>query len=68
MQEKISALVDGELNGAGVDMVLEMLRQPEHFARFDAYHHIRHILRAGESAHALRPDFSAGLQTALRNL
>jgi negative regulator of sigma E activity len=68
MQEHISALMDGELSGAGLDLALEMLRQPEHFARLDAYHQIRHVLRAGESAAAMRPDFSAGLQTVLRNL
>ena len=67
MQEKISALVDGELADECLDIALGMLRQPEHFERLDVYHQIRHALRSGESSVMLRPDFAAGLKTALRN-
>jgi negative regulator of sigma E activity len=68
MQEKISALVDGELTGACIDVALELLHQPDHLSRLDTYHQIRHVLRAGESGLALRPDFSANMITVLRNL
>lgn len=68
MQEKISALVDGELNGGCIDVALEMLQQPEQFARLDVYHQIRHVMRAGESGLMLCPDFSANMMTVLRNL
>ena len=68
MQEKISALMDGELTGACIDTALEMLGQPECLARIDAYHQIRHVLRGGESGLALRPDFAANLTTVLHSL
>ena len=68
MQEKISALVDGELTGSCVDVALEMLRQPEQLARLEIYHQIRHIMRAGDAGLAMRPDFSANMMTVLRNL
>jgi len=68
MQEKISALVDGELSGACIDVVVEMLQQPEQLARLDTYHQIRHVMRTGESGLALRLDFSANMMTVLRNL
>ncbi len=67
-QEKISALVDGELSGACIDVALELLQQPEQLARLDVYHQIRHVLRAGESGPAMRPDFSANMMTVLRAL
>ena len=68
MQEKISALVDGELAGECIDVALDMLKHPEQFARLDAYHQIRHALRAGESSVVLRPDFAASLKTTLRSM
>lgn len=68
MQEKISALVDGELSGECLDAALDMLHQPEHYARLDAYHQIRHVLRGGDAASVLRPDFCSSLKTTLRGL
>ena len=68
MQEKISALVDGELTGPSIDVALDMLRQPDYLAKLDAYHQIRHVLRAEEPWMALRPDFLANMTVVLRNL
>jgi negative regulator of sigma E activity len=68
MQEKISALVDGELTGECIDVALDMLKHPDQFARLDAYHQIRHALRAGDTSAVFRPDFAASLKTTLRGL
>jgi len=68
MQEKISALVDGELSGSCIDVALDMLQQPEQLARLDTYHQIRHVMRTGESNQALPPNFSANMMSVLRNL
>ena len=65
MQEKISALVDGELSGDCVDVALTLLHQPGGFATLDAYHQIRHVLRTGEQEALMSTDFTARLMAIL---
>ncbi|QRX83339.1 sigma-E factor negative regulatory protein [Glaciimonas sp. PAMC28666] len=58
-QEQISALADGELSNAYVDMALAALRQNEGRATWDAYHQIGDILRSDDMAFSLSQDFTA---------
>lgn len=67
MREMISALMDGELAGASIDAALALLNQPEQFARYDAYHQIRHVLRAGAHGVDLSTDFASEMIARLRN-
>ncbi|MBS1169487.1 MAG: Anti sigma-E protein RseA, N-terminal domain [Burkholderiaceae bacterium] len=67
MREKISALVDGELSGSDLSAALSLLQSPGEFAALDAYHRIRHVLRAGSSEPVMQDDFAARLRERLRN-
>ena len=58
-QEQISALADGELSNAYVDMALAALRQNEGRATWDAYHQIGDILRSDDMAFSLSSDFTS---------
>jgi len=67
MREKISALVDGELSGSDLNAALTLLHSPGEFATLDAYHRIRHLLRAGTSEPMMTDDFAARLRERLCN-
>lgn len=58
-QEQISALADGELSNAYVDMALAALRHNEGRATWDVYHQIGDIMRSDDMALNLSPDFAA---------
>jgi len=58
-QEQISALADGELSGAYVDMALAALRHNEGRATWDVYHQIGDIMRSDDMALSLSPDFTS---------
>ncbi|MDY7544953.1 sigma-E factor negative regulatory protein [Glaciimonas sp. CA11.2] len=58
-QEQISALADGELSNAYVDVALAALRQNEGRATWDAYHQIGDILRSDDMAFSLSSDFTS---------
>ncbi|KAF3997959.1 sigma-E factor negative regulatory protein [Glaciimonas immobilis] len=58
-QEQISALADGELSSAFMDMALVSLRQNESRTTWDVYHQIGDILRSDDMAITLSPDFTS---------
>lgn len=60
-KEQISALADGELSGAQIDIALAALRNPEARAAWDAYHQVGDVLRSDDMAIKLSDDFSARL-------
>lgn len=64
-QEQISALADGELSPAYVDVVLAALRQTQSRADWDVYHQIGDILRSDDMALGLRPDFARRMAARL---
>src|SRR5437899_2596441 len=58
-QEQISALADGELSSAYVDMALAALRHNEGRATWDIYHQIGDIMRSDDMSLNLSPDFTS---------
>lgn len=64
-QEQISALADGELSSAYVDMALAALRQTEGRDTWDVYHQIGDILRSDDMALKMSSDFSARIAARL---
>ncbi|MBC7488673.1 MAG: sigma-E factor negative regulatory protein [Glaciimonas sp.] len=58
-REQISALADGELPNAYVDMVLAVLQNSEGLATWDVYHQIGDILRSDDTAMMLSFDFTS---------
>lgn len=64
-QEQISALVDGELSNAYVDMALAALRQTDSRDTWDVYHQIGDILRSDDMALTMSADFSARMAARL---
>ncbi|MGS0742028.1 sigma-E factor negative regulatory protein [Glaciimonas sp. GG7] len=57
-QEQISALIDGELSNAYVDMALVALSDSEGLATWDAYHQVGDILRSNDMAIKLSSEFN----------
>ncbi|HWW99572.1 sigma-E factor negative regulatory protein [Collimonas sp.] len=64
-QEQISALADGELSSAYIDMALAALRQAESRDTWDVYHQIGDILRSDDMALSMSSDFSARMAARL---
>jgi sigma-E factor negative regulatory protein RseA len=64
-REQISALADGELADAHIDIALAALRGPDGRVAWDAYHEIGDILRSDDMAVALSPNFAARMAARL---
>jgi sigma-E factor negative regulatory protein RseA len=64
-QEQISALADGELSSAYVDMALAALRQADGRDTWDVYHQIGDIMRSDDMALTMSSDFSARMLARL---
>lgn len=64
-REQISALADGELVDAHVNMALAVLRQPEEQITWDLYHQIGDVLRSDEMAFSLSDGFAAKMSARL---
>ncbi|WP_211462964.1 sigma-E factor negative regulatory protein [Collimonas silvisoli] len=64
-QEQISALADGELSSAYVDMALAALRQTEGRDTWDVYHQIGDIMRSDDMALTMSPDFFSRMTARL---
>jgi sigma-E factor negative regulatory protein RseA len=64
-QEQISALADGELSDAYVDMALAALRQADGRDAWDVYHQIGDIMRSDDMALTMSADFSARMAARL---
>ncbi|MDB5768794.1 MAG: rseA [Collimonas fungivorans] len=64
-QEQISALADGELSNAYVDMALAALRQTDGRDTWDVYHQIGDIMRSDDMALTMSADFSARMAARL---
>jgi sigma-E factor negative regulatory protein RseA len=64
-REQISALADGELVDAHVNVALAVLREPEEQITWDLYHQIGDVLRSDEMAFALSDGFSAKMRARL---
>jgi sigma-E factor negative regulatory protein RseA len=64
-QEQISALADGELSNAYVDMALAALRQADGRDAWDVYHQIGDIMRSDDMALTMSADFSARMAARL---
>ncbi|AMO96239.1 anti sigma-E RseA, N-terminal domain protein [Collimonas fungivorans] len=64
-QEQISALADGELSNAYVDMALAALRQADGRDTWDVYHQIGDIMRSDDMALTMSADFSARMAARL---
>ncbi len=64
-RDKISAFVDGELQGHEVEMALSILRLEHGRDRWDAYHQIGDALRSDELAFNMSDDFSVRLTARL---
>ncbi len=64
-REQISALADGELVDAHVNMALTVLRQPEEQVTWDLYHQIGDVLRSEEMAFSLSDGFAAKMSARL---
>jgi sigma-E factor negative regulatory protein RseA len=64
-QEQISALADGELSSAYIDMALAALRQADSRDTWDVYHQIGDILRSDDMALTMSSDFSARMAARL---
>ncbi|HWW03811.1 sigma-E factor negative regulatory protein [Collimonas sp.] len=64
-QEQISALADGELSSAYVDMALAALRQTDGRDTWDVYHQIGDIMRSDDMALTMSPDFAARMAARL---
>src|SRR5450830_533065 len=64
-REQISALADGELVDAHVNVALAVLRQPEEQITWDLYHQIGDVLRSDEMAFSLSDGFAAKMSARL---
>lgn len=64
--EQISALIDGELGGAEIEVTLAALRGAEGRTAWQAYHQIGDALRSDEIALCMSPDFSDRLFARLK--
>lgn len=64
-QEQISALADGELSSAYVDMAMAALRQTEGRNTWDVYHQIGDVMRSDEMALTMSPDFFTRMSARL---
>jgi sigma-E factor negative regulatory protein RseA len=67
-REYISALMDGEIPDADLELAMAALGGPEGEQAWDTYHHIGDILRAEDAARAgaeLSPGFAARLAARL---
>ena len=64
-QEQISALADGELSDAYVDMALAALRQADGRDAWDVYHQIGDIMRSDDMALTMSADFSTRMAARL---
>lgn len=64
-REQISALADGELVDAHVNMALAVLRQPDEQATWDLYHQIGDVMRSEEMAFSLSDGFAAKMSARL---
>lgn len=64
-REQISALADGELVDAHVNVALAVLRQPEEQITWDLYHQIGDVLRSDEMAFSLSEGFAAKMSARL---
>jgi sigma-E factor negative regulatory protein RseA len=64
-QEQISALADGELSSAYVDMALAALRQADGRDTWDVYHQIGDIMRSDDMALTMSSDFAARMSARL---
>src|SRR5450830_1106741 len=64
-REQISALADGELVDAHVNVALAVLRQPEEQITWDLYHQIGDVLRSDEMAFSLSEGFTAKMHARL---
>ncbi|MFZ1181081.1 MAG: RseA family anti-sigma factor [Herbaspirillum sp.] len=64
-REQISALADGELLDAHVNVTLAVLRQPEEQTTWNLYHQIGDILCFGDKAFSLSSSFTARMRACL---
>lgn len=64
-REQISALADGELVDAHVNVALAVLRQPEEQVTWDLYHQIGDVMRSEEMAFSLSDGFAAKMSARL---
>src|SRR5450830_1160717 len=64
-REQISALADGELVDAHVNIALAVLRQPEEQITWDLYHQIGDVLRSDEMAFSLSEGFASKMSALL---
>lgn len=64
-REQISALADGELVDAHVNVALAVLRQPEEQITWDLYHQIGDVLRSDDMAFSLSDGFAARMSARL---
>ncbi len=64
-REQISALADGELVDAHVNVALAILREPEEQITWDLYHQIGDVMRSDDMAFALSGDFAAKMRARL---
>lgn len=65
IQDKISALADGELDDEQAEVVFALLRSAESLDRWDVYHQIGDALRSDGLAFNMRPDFAARMAARL---
>lgn len=64
-REQISALADGELLDAHIDVTLAALRQPEEQTTWNLYHQIGDVLCSGDMAFSLSGSFAARMRACL---
>lgn len=63
--EKISALVDGELDDEQMEIALAALREKDGKSDWDLYHQIGDVLRSDDMAVSLSPGFGARMSARL---
>lgn len=64
-REQISALADGELLDAHVNVTLAVLRQPEEQTTWSLYHQIGDVLCSGDMGSSLSSGFAAKMRACL---
>ena len=64
-REQISALADGELADAHINVALAVLREPEEQITWDLYHQIGDVLRSEDMAFAVSGGFAAKMRARL---
>jgi sigma-E factor negative regulatory protein RseA len=64
-RERISALTDGELEGAQAELALAALHSPEARAQWDIYHRVGDMLRSSDMASDMSAGFAARMAAAL---